>query len=200
MDMEDPNPKGNQNPNPNPALQYQSTAHHHPQSSATSFANPAVPFRGSYHRRAQSEVQFRIPDDLDLASDPFGSFEELGSEDDLFCTYMDIEKFGSRPDDGAGSSAPKSENVEGLDNGGGDGGGREKNVDENVRSRHRHSNSLDGSSILESIEAKKAMAPDKLAELWNVDPKRAKRFSLCSSDSVHVNCFLLISFDVVVYL
>ncbi|CAH8332446.1 unnamed protein product [Eruca vesicaria subsp. sativa] len=44
------------------------------------------------------------------------------------------------------------------------------------RPRHRHSLSVDGSSSsLESIEAKKAMAPDKLAELWVVDPKRAKR-------------------------
>ncbi|KAM1162626.1 hypothetical protein ACFX13_001669 [Malus domestica] len=42
-----------------------------------------------------------------------------------------------------------------------------------ARPRHRHSNSVDAS--LDSIEAKKAMAPDKLAELWTVDPKRAKR-------------------------
>ena len=47
------------------------------------------------------------------------------------------------------------------------------------RHRHRHSLSVDGgSSTLESIEAKKAMARDKLAELWVVDPKRAKRFRL----------------------
>ncbi|KAK8319885.1 hypothetical protein V6Z12_A13G274500 [Gossypium hirsutum] len=25
------------------------------------------------------------------------------------------------------------------------------------------------------MEAKKAMPPDKLAELWNIDPKRAKK-------------------------
>lgn len=29
--------------------------------------------------------------------------------------------------------------------------------------------------MLEGIEAKKAVAPEKLAELWTVDPKRAKR-------------------------
>lgn len=42
---------------------------------------------------------------------------------------------------------------------------------------HRRSNSADASSSMlsEGIEAKKAMSPDKLAELWNVDPKRAKR-------------------------
>nr|GEU97779.1 transcription factor RF2b [Tanacetum cinerariifolium] len=48
-----------------------------------------------------------------------------------------------------------------------------------TRPRHRHSNSVDGSSsnlfMSESIEAKKAMAPEKLAELWTLDPKRAKR-------------------------
>ncbi|GLT94607.1 hypothetical protein SLE2022_123370 [Rubroshorea leprosula] len=48
--------------------------------------------------------------------------------------------------------------------------------EKNVRKpRHRYSNSIDGSSIVEAIEAKKAMVPDKLAKLWTVDPKRAKR-------------------------
>ncbi|KAG9139016.1 hypothetical protein Leryth_023533 [Lithospermum erythrorhizon] len=48
-----------------------------------------------------------------------------------------------------------------------------------VGPRHRHSNSMDGSSTTTSFEAvdstKKAMAPDKLAELALIDPKRAKR-------------------------
>ena len=51
------------------------------------------------------------------------------------------------------------------------------------RGRHRHSSSVDGSSTTTSstgvfgeiMDAKKAMPPDKLAELWNIDPKRAKR-------------------------
>jgi hypothetical protein len=30
----------------------------------------------------------------------------------------------------------------------------------------------------EIMDAKKAMPPDKLAELWTIDPKRAKRFLL----------------------
>lgn len=121
--------------------------------------NSNPPTRGPYHRRSQSEVQYRIPDDLDLVSDPL--FDGIGgSEDDLFCSYMDIEKIGSKPvgDD------PKQENA---------------NVNAGARPRHRYSNSVDGSTstscILESIEAKKAMDPDKLAELWTVDPKRAKR-------------------------
>ena len=43
--------------------------------------------------------------------------------------------------------------------------------------RHRHSNSMDGSltSSFEVDSSKKAMAPDKLAELALMDPKRAKR-------------------------
>ncbi|CAH8371464.1 unnamed protein product [Eruca vesicaria subsp. sativa] len=123
-------------------------------------APSSTPFRGPYHRRAHSEIQFRLPEDLDL-SEPFGGFDELGSEDDLFCSYMDIEKLGSGSDS-AGPSGPKSENP--------------FSEAENSRPRHRHSLSVDGgSSSLESIEAKKAMAPDKLAELWVVDPKRAKR-------------------------
>ncbi|ESQ52783.1 hypothetical protein EUTSA_v10016819mg [Eutrema salsugineum] len=138
-------------------------------------ANPAptpAPFRGPYHRRAHSEVQFRLPEDLDL-SEPFGGFDELGSEDDLFCSYMDIEKLGSgsgSASDSAGPSAPRSDNPFSAEN-----GGLGRDDAGNSRPRHRHSLSVDGSSTLESIEAKKAMAPDKLAELWVVDPKRAKR-------------------------
>ncbi|XP_062092339.1 bZIP transcription factor 18 [Humulus lupulus] len=164
MEMQDPS-KPDLGPNPKPenkAFRSQTTM------MMMSNPSPACPARGSYHRRSQSEVQFRIPDDLDLLSDPFdgpsGSFEELGSEDDLFCTYMDIEKFGSKLDDGP--SGHKNDNASG------DGGGEEE---KHARPRHRHSNSVDGSSSLDTIEAKKAMAPDKLAELWTIDPKRAKR-------------------------
>ena len=121
----------------------------------TSFGNA---FRSGHHRRAHSEVNFRLPEDLDLASDPF---DEIGSEDDLFCSYMDMEKLGSGGgDNGGGVAAESSE--------------REKRE----RPLHRHSNSVDGSILLsESIEAKKAMAPDKLAELWTIDPKRANRYA-----------------------
>ncbi|RDX69998.1 bZIP transcription factor 18, partial [Mucuna pruriens] len=46
-----------------------------------------------------------------------------------------------------------------------------------ARPGHRRSNSADASSssLMDGIEAKKALSPDKLAELWTVDPKRAKR-------------------------
>ncbi|KAL4291495.1 hypothetical protein GQ457_14G018040 [Hibiscus cannabinus] len=156
-------------PNPDPPLP--STAQTPP-----AFPNPTT-FRGSYHRRAQSEVQFRLPDDLDLVSDPF---EGIGSEDDLFCSYMDIEKLGGSSkgaDDGGGaagsSSAGSGHNPKGEETSGGSGMGEKSS--EGGKGRHRYSNSVDGCSLMESIEAKKAMAPDKLAELWTVDPKRAKR-------------------------
>jgi hypothetical protein len=135
---------------------------------------PAAAFWSSY-RRAHFEVNYRLPEDLDLVSDPFdapsGSFEEIGSEDDLFCTYMDIEKLGSNLNEGGLDGR--------IDNAGGGGGAAAEENGEGEkmsRPRHRHSNSVDSSSLFtESIEAKKAMAPDKLAELWNLDPKRAKR-------------------------
>lgn len=138
---------------------------------------PPPPFnsamRPSHHRRAHSEVNFRLPEDLDLVPDPFdapaGSFEEMGSEDDLFSTYMDIEKL-SGGGSGIGDAVFENGSAEDGDKSGGGGGGD--------RPRHRHSNSVDSSSLAmneRSIEAKKAMAPDKLAELWTIDPKRAKR-------------------------
>ncbi|KAH9605710.1 hypothetical protein KSS87_007719 [Heliosperma pusillum] len=80
--------------------------------------------RGPHHRRAHSEVSFRIPDDMDLCS-------EMGSEDDLFSTYIDVDKLG-----GSGFDTANNAGI---------------------------------------MEAKKAMPPDKLAELWTIDPKRAKR-------------------------
>lgn len=98
------------------------------------------------HRRAQSEVNYRVPDDLDIGSDLFGD------DDDIFATYMDLDNLGSSS-----------------------GGAGQDNVMPRGP-RHRHSSSVDGSGAGESsIEAKKAMSPDKLAELWSVDPKRAKR-------------------------
>ncbi|XP_022747634.1 bZIP transcription factor 18-like [Durio zibethinus] len=168
--MQDP-PSLNRDPDPPIPSNASSTTQKTP-----SFPNP-TPFRGSHHRRAQSEVQFRIPDDLDLVSDPF---EGLGSEDDLFCNYMDIEKLGGSSkgsEEGGGaagsSSGGSGQNPKGEEMSGGSGMGEKNNG--GGKGRHRYSNSVDGCSIMESIEAKKAMAPDKLAELWTVDPKRAKR-------------------------
>ncbi|CAL5189810.1 unnamed protein product [Lathyrus oleraceus] len=124
---------------------------------------------GSLHRRAHSEVSFRLPDDMmDLSpSDPFtggsstASLDEIGSEDDLFSTYIDMDKLGGSNDMGDAGADP----------------GRNDEAEKNQgRSRHRHSSSVDGSSSFgEIMDGKKAMPPDKLAELWSIDPKRAKR-------------------------
>ncbi|CAA0834482.1 Basic-leucine zipper (bZIP) transcription factor family protein [Striga hermonthica] len=148
--------------------------------------NQMPPFSGAmrpaHHRRAHSEVNFRLPEDLDLASDPFdapaGSFEEMGSEDDLFSTYMDMEKLaGGGGASGSGIGDSVFDNAGGGAAEEGEKGGRCDGGSVS-RPRHRHSNSVDSSGLLfneSSIEAKKAMAPDKLAELWTIDPKRAKR-------------------------
>ncbi|KAL6203561.1 hypothetical protein ACLB2K_027261 [Fragaria x ananassa] len=133
-------------PNTNPFIR-STSAHHH--------------FTATTHRRAHSEVSFRLPEDLmDLSGpDPFTS-AAAADEEDLFSTYIDLEKLQ------AGASAAADD----------DGGGGEKRA----ASRHRHSSSVDASSTStgvfgEVMEAKKAMPPDKLAELWTLDPKRAKR-------------------------
>ena len=92
---------------------------------------------GGHHRRAHSVVSFRLFDDImmDLSlSDAFNneggsgggggrsstaSLDEIGSEDDLFSTYIDVDKLGGADQSG----------VEGNGNGngeksGGGGGGR----------------------------------------------------------------------------
>lgn len=144
--------------------------------------NTTTTFKGRNHRRAHSEVSFRLADDMDLSSSgPFtgstASLEEIGTEDDdLFCTYIDVDKLG-------GGGGPATCNDSG-DGGGNEGTDQSGEGEKNVRQRHRHSNSMDGSSsgsrggesvFGEIMEAKKAMPPDKLAELWTIDPKRAKR-------------------------
>ncbi|XP_076897957.1 transcription factor RF2b-like [Bidens hawaiensis] len=119
------------------------------------------PFKPSHRRRALSEVNFRLQEDLDP---PSGSFEDIGSEEDPFNTYMNIDKIGSILNSGGGGVVDSGQ----ISNAAGEG-------DDGVKVRHRYSNSVDGSGFGDIIEAKKAMAPDKLAELWTVDPKRAKR-------------------------
>ncbi|OMO83008.1 hypothetical protein CCACVL1_11623 [Corchorus capsularis] len=142
---------------------------------------------GAHHRRAHSEMSFRLPDDMSIMmmdlsppTDPMNagggsstaSLEEIGSEDDLFSTYIDVDKLNSASD-AANVRTNCTDHSEG-----------EKLTSSSTttttttpssRSRHRHSNSVDGSVYGEVMDAKKAMPPDKLAELWTLDPKRAKR-------------------------
>ncbi|CAL0327551.1 unnamed protein product [Lupinus luteus] len=122
-----------------------------------------------HHRRSQSELHFRIPDDFDLELDPFDSpslhfqHPDQPSNRDLLSAYIDSDNSGSN------LQPPKPEDT-------GDGTGNALSS-KTGRAGHRRSTSDDGSlsSLMEGIEAKKAMSPDKLAELWTVDPKRAKR-------------------------
>ncbi|XP_022731010.1 transcription factor RF2b-like [Durio zibethinus] len=131
---------------------------------------------GAHHRRAHSEMSFRLPDDMSIMMmDPMkagggsstASLEEMGSEDDLFSTYIDVDKLASS--DAAIGSTKCTDHSEG-----------EKLTSSSTtttssRTKHRHSNSVDGNVYGEIMDAKKAMPPDKLAELWTLDPKRAKR-------------------------
>lgn len=185
----DPNPDNNALPNKPPsAIANASTiSNGNGNANATLFgnANPN-PFRGPHHRRAHSEVSFRIHEDMDLSSDPFtgSSTEEIGSEDDLFTTYIDVDKLGA-----SGSASHPSDDLDdanaepsfGVGVGVGLGlavDGDRRTPNEGSRPRHRHSNSVDATSSAsfgEIMDAKKAMPPDKLAELWTIDPKRAKR-------------------------
>lgn len=79
--------------------------------------------------------------------------------------------------DGLGLTGPAISGGAGDEKFGGKRGAGEKRV------HHRHSNSMDGSTTasfdVESLMAvdgvKKTMAPDRLAELALIDPKRAKR-------------------------
>ncbi|PKU67388.1 transcription factor RF2b [Dendrobium catenatum] len=154
-----------------------------------------VPMRWPLHRRARSELAFRIPEDFDLCSgDPMvnGNVEEIVSEDDLFSTFMDIEKIGCKMEgSGSGSEGGLCRDWEAEISGAGDerkiNNARDGVAATTTKPKHRHNNSMDGSSMSSSavargegmfgevLEAKKAMTAEQLAELAAIDPKRAKR-------------------------
>jgi len=90
----------------------------------------SLPSPGHRHRRARSEVAFRLPDGLGLGGGGGGpdgdAFDEIGSEDDLFSTFMDIEKISS--------SGPSDRD-------------RAAETSSPPRPKHRHSSSVDGSGL-----------------------------------------------------
>ncbi|XP_074569443.1 transcription factor RF2b-like [Curcuma longa] len=161
--------------------------------SPSMFPAPSPQSRAYHHRRARSELAFRFSDDLGGGDPvPAGSADEIGSEDDLFCTFMDIEKMGCKLEpSGSGSEGGDCADPTAESSGCGD----ERKAGDPVgvavaskpKHKHRHSFSVDGSSATsststkregvfsEGIEAKKAMSAEQLAELSVVDPKRAKR-------------------------
>ncbi|KAL0884544.1 hypothetical protein Bca101_008525 [Brassica carinata] len=141
----DPQPKPDPHPNPN-----------------------ANPIPSSFHRRSRSDdmSMFMFMDPLS-SSGPPPSSDDLPSDDDLFSSFIDVDSLSSNPHPAivlpnhtatvSGVAVPSSSSS---------------------RPRHRHSNSVDAGCAMyasEIMDAKKAMPPEKLSELWNVDPKRAKR-------------------------
>ncbi|KAK1406837.1 hypothetical protein QVD17_38445 [Tagetes erecta] len=133
---------------------------------------PETPNRTSHHRRAQSETFFRFPDDDILLDDVVADFN--------FAT-IDLPSLSSDAPvpTTTGDSSSKSE-------------GESSDVAvKSVNYNHKRSFSVDadfynglgsgatsfeGDSVLMMVDnSKKALAPDKLAELALIDPKRAKR-------------------------
>lgn len=182
---------------------------------------PDTPQRGSHHRRAHSDTSFRFddlllfdPSDLDLSSldlptptAPRGAAAPMAvdSSDDSTSNGVGGQPTSHKPKpiNHLRSLSVDSDFFDGL--GLTAGGGDEKFGGKAVataaaagekRVHHRHSISMDGSSLA-SFEAeslmvdgvKKAMAPDRLAELSLIDPKRAKRF-----DSFFFPSFLITFF------
>nr|DAD40021.1 TPA_asm: hypothetical protein HUJ06_014344 [Nelumbo nucifera] len=165
---------------------------------------PETPQRGSHHRRAQSETFFRFPDDIlfdpdvdfNLAAMDLPSMSEDNDSRGSGAVPMPVDSGKSEESTGdkgkgrlGGASHLRSLSMDadffeglgfqqstvGIGREGEKFGG--KGVPE--KRMHRHSYSMDGSSSsfeVESVEStKKAMGPDKLAELSLIDPKRAKR-------------------------
>lgn len=165
---------------------------------------PDMPPRHRGHRRAQSEIAFRLPDDISFEHEPsLLETPTLSDEagEDLFSMYIDMDKINSYsatsaafpgskfPSDGQSAPGPQSHHLRsvsvdgvlaGFKSSPGMAGVGGESLDR--RSRHQHSNSMDGSMSIkqemlssESLESKKATAANKLAELALLDPKRAKR-------------------------
>ncbi|CAJ1953081.1 unnamed protein product [Sphenostylis stenocarpa] len=161
-----------------------------------------MPERGSHHRRSHSDTSFRFAgnfddlllfdaSDLDISTLPSPLPLPSPGASGAVPMTVDFDESGGRPRQAgppAGghmkSLSVGSDFFDGVGfGGGGDLSGGGKGDGERRVGHHRHSNSMDGSSTT-SFEAdssmmmdgvKKAMAPDKLAELALIDPKRAKR-------------------------
>eukprot|EP00252_Welwitschia_mirabilis_P020388 TRINITY_DN499_c0_g1_i1.p1 TRINITY_DN499_c0_g1~~TRINITY_DN499_c0_g1_i1.p1 ORF type:complete len:322 (-),score=77.33 TRINITY_DN499_c0_g1_i1:228-1193(-) len=154
-------------------------------------ASPSPSCRGG-HRRAQSEIAYHLPEDIDIGLNDFKLPDEM--DENSFSASMDTKSSGNEGSTETSAGAAGHSRSLSVDddvlwssrdkmiakasvNAGGDKVSLEKG-----QSRHRHSNSMDGSSsshsdpvFSEVRELKKAMAADKLAELAAIDPKRAKR-------------------------
>lgn len=162
---------------------------------------PDSPPRRRGHRRAQSEIALRLPDEAAFERElgvEMPAFSDDGTED-LFSMYIDMEQMNTNYGGGAPSSNnalppstghhSRSLSVDALS-----GFNKSGSLSTDVRRpRHQHSNSMDGSTSFdfEGSDGKKAMASAKLSEIALVDPKRAKRY--CGpfvSDSPRIFCIL----------
>ncbi|KAL8215612.1 hypothetical protein R6Q57_022449 [Mikania cordata] len=150
---------------------------------------PETPNHKTLHRRAQSETFFRFPDDIllddvvadfnfaniDLPSIPTTTGDSSSKSEGECSDFNAGKATASRPPGPVSHVRSLSVDADFFNGSGlssGDG------------YRHRHSSSMDGSSatsfegdsVLMMVDnSKKALAPDKLAELALIDPKRAKR-------------------------
>lgn len=152
-----------------------------------------TPTRRTHHRRAQSETFFRFPaDDDDILLDDVVADFDLSTLDDLPLP----DSVQVKQQSGSGPPISNTNNTShfrslSVDADFFDGLSLADDVDHKVSrtssGSHRHTNSMDGSSSSfemlfdNNISAKKALAPDKLAELSLIDPKRAKRSPLLLS-------------------
>ncbi|XP_010062128.2 transcription factor VIP1 [Eucalyptus grandis] len=138
-----------------------------PSSSAATTPTPsrgggAVP--GAASAAAATSMAVDSEDSSSKPSPPINHFRSLSVDSDFF-DGLSLT--------GAGGGAGGDERF----------GAKSASAASERRAFHRHSNSMDGSSsasfeldsLMMSDAAKKAMAPDRLAELALIDPKRAKR-------------------------
>ncbi|XP_076886807.1 transcription factor VIP1-like [Bidens hawaiensis] len=145
---------------------------------------PDTPNRGSHHRRAQSETFFRFPDDDILLDDVVADFNFAGIELPSLSSDAPYTGESSSKSEGESSDVVKSTASRPPVS-----HKRSMSVDAGFLNElglgfsHKRSNSMDGSgtssfedSVLMVVDnSKKALAPEKLAELALIDPKRAKR-------------------------
>ncbi|MCO5614813.1 hypothetical protein L7F22_069097 [Adiantum nelumboides] len=158
-----------------------------------------VPYHPRGHRRAQSEIAFRLPEDIVFDYEP-GYLEASVEADELgdeFFSVLDLDKMNlsstsshfptaTKAASNMNTTAPpaphhaRSFSVDQMLAGFNE--YTEEPFPERPRHRHSHSYSMDGSSMpfpkeasASSGESSKTVSANKLAELALIDPKRAKR-------------------------
>ncbi|KAB5557299.1 hypothetical protein DKX38_008208 [Salix brachista] len=161
---------------------------------------PETPHRGNHHRRAHSDISFRFDDLLifDASDFDLSSLDELPTPNTTSypppAAPMAVDSLSDDSTSNGQNQKPKPVNqlrslsmdsgfFDGLGlgaSGGGDEklGGQAVAGEKRAADHHRHSYSMDGSLEAESLMIdglKKAMAPERFAELALIDPKRAKR-------------------------